>query len=596
MPFNRILLAISDEGQRELYQESLQEEGFSVQVAADGEEAMDLFQIEGQDVVVADTTLPKTAGIKLLETIHEINPYCGKILVADSDEDLEEHKETLTKLGAEEVLRRPFNVITLLCSIEHRVEVMKDREAQALVDVPESPDIKLREQEIKIQDQRSKIRDLTRELGLREGLEDKLGNLRNLVRQKEKELSAVREELNHSRDEMSRHIEDEQKKSDLYQKTIDGLMGENRILLEDFEKKVIHHNKQLQLLSTDSEEVSSAYERKIAELETELEVLRKRAKELEEQKEKNDSSREDFEKSLHEKLMSREDEFKKERESFEGTVSEREDRIKTLEEQLDETTSKVRALELERDEQGKDHTDRLADSKREHQEAVAELTRKHQEELVEIRKEIQPEKAKVKTLLSYQQTIIRNIFSAFLSVDHREKITMANQLLSTLLNVSLGKLIGEKVSAVKELEAVYPFYKNAMENDDEVDGTEIFLTQTDGTTVPVMFRCKKVRFGKKDMCLLLFNPIEEKADKGAPEPDEAALQDNPIYAFGASVAADVVDVKDQLLSLRSQIEKAYALTPPDTALRESVNLLLNDIGDLLSFTKSITDKAEEILS
>ena len=242
--------------------------------------------------------------------------------------------------------------------------------------------------------------------------------------------------------------------------------------------------------------------------------------------------------------------------------------------------------------------------KRKHQEELADLAGRHQEELAELKKEIQPEKAKVKTLLSYQQTIIRNLFSAFLSVDHREKITMANQLLSDLLNVSLGKLIGEKVSAVKELEAVFPFFKNAMENNDDVESTEIYLTQTDGTTVPVSFRCKKVRFGKKDMCLLLFNPLDKgkaSEDREGESSDESSSsaaggEDNAIYAFGASVAADVVDVKDQLLSLRSQIEKAYALTPPDTALRESVNLLLNDVGDLLSFTKSITDKAEEILA
>jgi len=313
MPFNRILLAIADEGQRELYQESLQEEGFSVQVAADGDEAMDLFQIEGQDVVVADTALPKLAGPVLLERIHEINPYCGKVLVADHDENLDDKLEALAKIGAQEVLRRPFNVITLLCSIENRVESMKVREAAALVETPESPDMRLRELEIKFQDQRSKIRDLTRELGLREGLEDKLVNLRNLARQKEKELGSVREELNQAREEMARHIEDEQRKASLYQSTIDGLMTENRKLLEDFEKKVIHHNKQLELLSKDSETVSSAFERKAAELEAELEVLRSRIVELEEQKERLEGSRGDYERSLQEKLQSREDEIKKER-------------------------------------------------------------------------------------------------------------------------------------------------------------------------------------------------------------------------------------------------------------------------------------------
>mgnify|MGYP006279906921 CR=1 FL=1 len=348
MPFNRILLALSDEGQRELYQESLQEEGFSVEVAADGEEALELFQIEGQDIVVVDTTLEKVSGVELLQSLHEINPHCGKILVADSEAELEGKRDALEKLEAEDVIHRPFNVITLLCSIEHRIELMKDQEAKALAEVPESPDIKLRELEIKLQDQRSKIRDLTRELGLREGLEDKLENLRTLARQKEKELLSLRENLNQAREEMAHHVEDEEKKSDLYQRTINGLMAENQSILEDFEKRSIHHKKQLELLSTDSEEVSSAYEKKIADLETELEVLRKRIKELEAEKEELEKRCEKLEKSSNDKLSKQEGEFDRERESLENALQEQEERNKSVEAQVDETTSKVRALELEK--------------------------------------------------------------------------------------------------------------------------------------------------------------------------------------------------------------------------------------------------------
>ena len=101
------------------------------------------------------------------------------------------------------------------------------------------------------------------------------------------------------------------------------------------------------------------------------------------------------------------------------------------------------------------------------------------------------------------------------------------------------------------------------------------------------------------MCILLLNPIP-KSDGNESKDDEKKSdcgdKDDAIYEFGASVAADIVDIKQQLVELRQQAEKAYALTPQETALRESVNLMLNGIGDLINFAKSITDRAEDILS
>jgi DNA-binding response OmpR family regulator len=604
MPFNRILLAITDEGQRELYQESLIEEGFSVHGANNGNEALELFQIEGQDVIIADTALEGIGGISLLEQIHVMNPYCGKILVAPSGEDLSDKYETLKELGASEILWQPFNTITLLCAVENRVEKLEETEAAAAIQHPPSPEIKLRELDITIQEQRSRIRNLSRELGLREGLEDKLSNLRSLVKEKEMKLSSLADELNRSRDEMSSFVEDGERKVDIYQKTISGLMNENRDLLDIFEKKVIHHEKQLNLLSKDSENVTTAYEKKIAELETDLEMLKMHANELQESSTSSSSDIETLVKEQGEKLKAKEDFFQTELEELNKKIKEREKKIEKLEVELDSATSTLRELEVERSDISKEHGEQIAAVKIQQMEEISILKKKHIDELAEAKRELQPEKAKVKTLLSYQQTIIRNIFSAFLSVDHREKVTMANQMLANILGLSLGKLIGEKVSDIKELEAIYPYFKNALENNDEVDEADIEIKNKNQEKTLVKFRCKKVRFGQKDMCILLLNPIvksievDEKTDKDSSDHSKAddSNKDSSIYEFGASVAADIVDIKQQLVELRQQAEKAYALTPQETALRESVNLMLNGIGDLINFSKSITDRAENILS
>jgi len=660
MSFNRILLAISDEGQRELYHESMVEEGFTVNSAENGEEALELFQIEGQDVIIADIFLEGVDGLSLLQQIHEMNPYCGKILVAPSGHDLADKIELLKTLGAEEILWQPFNIITLLCAVEHRVEKMQEIEAQASIQHPPSPEIKLRELDITIQEQRSKIRNLSRELGLREGLEDKLKNLRELTKEKEKKLSALTDELNRSRDEMAAFIEDSQRKIDVYQKSISGLMNENKGILDSFEKKVIHHEKQIELLSKDSENVTTTYEKKIAELETDLEMLQMRASELEQSSTASSSDIEDLVKENEDKLKDRDVEFNSQLDELNGKVAEREAQIEKLETELDSATSTIREFEVERSDISKDYGEQIATVKSQHIEEISKLKKDHIDEVADVKRELKPERAKVKTLLSYQQTIIRNIFSAFLSVDHREKITMANQMLGKLLGLSLGKLIGEYVKDIDELKTIYPYFKNAIEHNDEVDEIEITINGKDNKKTNVLFRCKKVRFGKKEMCIILLNPLpdvdeagsatpiaeaqteaqtdSQKADDDKPtdkddigkdnelksdsddgskansddeksgtsdESDENksgdstggnSKEDDAIYEFGASVAADIVDIKQQLLELRQQAEKAYALTPQDTALRESVNLMLNGIGDLLNFSKSITDRAEKILS
>ena len=63
----RILLADDDDLLRNLVKEVLEEEGFSVLVAVDGEEALDIFWSQPElSLVILDIMMPKIDGLQLL--------------------------------------------------------------------------------------------------------------------------------------------------------------------------------------------------------------------------------------------------------------------------------------------------------------------------------------------------------------------------------------------------------------------------------------------------------------------------------------------------------------------------------------------------
>ena len=70
----RVLLVEDEANQRLLYQQELTEEGYEVDVAADGREALDLVEERRPDIVVLDISMPGMDGIETL----------GKLLSKDN--------------------------------------------------------------------------------------------------------------------------------------------------------------------------------------------------------------------------------------------------------------------------------------------------------------------------------------------------------------------------------------------------------------------------------------------------------------------------------------------------------------------------------
>ncbi len=70
----RVLVVEDDQYIRELYIDILQDEGYDVDHAVDGEEGYQKMHAGGYDIVLLDIMLPKMDGIKILEKLRNETP------------------------------------------------------------------------------------------------------------------------------------------------------------------------------------------------------------------------------------------------------------------------------------------------------------------------------------------------------------------------------------------------------------------------------------------------------------------------------------------------------------------------------------------
>jgi DNA-binding response OmpR family regulator len=70
----KILIVDDDQNILRLYKEELEEEGYNIVTASNGQEALEQFDKESPDLVTLDILLPDIDGIKLLRQMKERRP------------------------------------------------------------------------------------------------------------------------------------------------------------------------------------------------------------------------------------------------------------------------------------------------------------------------------------------------------------------------------------------------------------------------------------------------------------------------------------------------------------------------------------------
>ena len=83
----------------------LEEQGFQVQLAANGEEGLRLFESLHFDVVVTDYRMPRMNGTELIERLRQVNPHTRVVLISSLVEPLGLTEEST---GADAVIAKNY--------------------------------------------------------------------------------------------------------------------------------------------------------------------------------------------------------------------------------------------------------------------------------------------------------------------------------------------------------------------------------------------------------------------------------------------------------------------------------------------------------
>ncbi len=111
------ILAVDDQRYfRELIEGMLEEEGFEVETASSGEEALHLIEHGDFDVVLTDLVMPGMEGSELVHRIMERDPG-QRVVVVTGVVDVKTAVDAM-KLGATDYLLKPFDRRTLTVTLE----------------------------------------------------------------------------------------------------------------------------------------------------------------------------------------------------------------------------------------------------------------------------------------------------------------------------------------------------------------------------------------------------------------------------------------------------------------------------------------------
>lgn len=96
----KILIAEDDSFLVKMYKLELGEEGFEVEVAKDGEKAIESMDKQQPDILLLDLLMPKVDGFKVLEHINEKKYKFPVVVFSNLSQDVD--KKKCEELGAEE--------------------------------------------------------------------------------------------------------------------------------------------------------------------------------------------------------------------------------------------------------------------------------------------------------------------------------------------------------------------------------------------------------------------------------------------------------------------------------------------------------------
>lgn len=114
----RILLAEDEEILRMLVMDTLEDSGFEIDEAADGQEALDLINRNTYDLIILDYMMPVYTGLEIIGMIRGKATSEGTKIVMLSAKSQQYEQEKVLAAGADFFISKPFSPAQLLGKVE----------------------------------------------------------------------------------------------------------------------------------------------------------------------------------------------------------------------------------------------------------------------------------------------------------------------------------------------------------------------------------------------------------------------------------------------------------------------------------------------
>jgi DNA-binding NtrC family response regulator len=111
-----ILVVDDEEALRTVLSSELENEGYIIASAGDGDDAINILRDRTFDLVLLDIKMPRVDGFEVLRFIKERFPST-KVIMLTGFADLKNAIES-KKLGAEDFVSKPYDLVDLLTTIE----------------------------------------------------------------------------------------------------------------------------------------------------------------------------------------------------------------------------------------------------------------------------------------------------------------------------------------------------------------------------------------------------------------------------------------------------------------------------------------------
>ena len=117
----RILIVDDDPDIIESVRYALENNGYEVLVARDGNQGLAMAERENPDLIILDMMMPKRSGFLVMEKLRRSSRQPHKIIMITANEG-NRHKAYAEMLGVDDYIRKPFNMDQLLESVAKILE------------------------------------------------------------------------------------------------------------------------------------------------------------------------------------------------------------------------------------------------------------------------------------------------------------------------------------------------------------------------------------------------------------------------------------------------------------------------------------------